>query len=61
MYDTYVELEYLREIVKCKDLMIKHLEKQNEELKEFNEKLLKDYDALVMDTMKKDLEKINGK
>jgi hypothetical protein len=61
MYDTFVELGYLREIVKCKDLMIKHLEKQNEELKEFNEKLLKDYDALVMDTMKKDLEKINGK
>lgn len=59
MYDTYVELGYLREIVKCKDLMIKHLEKQCEDLKEFNEKLLKDYDALVMETMRKDLEAIN--
>lgn len=61
MYDVYVELGYLREMLKCKDQYIQHLELVNKQQQDFIDEILKKNDEYVMEIMKRDLEEINGK
>lgn len=61
MYDVYVELGYLREMLKCKDQLVEHLEATIENQQKFIDDILKKNDELVMEIMKRDLEEINEK